>query len=126
VNASHPWGGSAKLAMTVSIGPKGHCGKRNAGAIVDGYVYASDKAEELTQIGKARMDILRLNRQIAHSMSEIGGAVFEHFDKKKEETITEDEKILASVDEIKGYRSGIKKLEKEIKKAKAAREVKTE
>jgi hypothetical protein len=95
-------------------------------AIVDGYVYASDKAEELTHVGKARVEILRLNRQIAHTMSEVGGMVFEHFDKHKEAAIIDDEAIVESVDKIKGYRSEIKKLEKEIKKAKAAREVKTE
>ena len=50
-------------------------------AIVDGYVYASDKAEELSQIGRAKVEILRVNRQIARTMSEIGGRAFDLIEK---------------------------------------------
>ena len=91
-------------------------------AIVDGYVHAADKAEELTAIGKAKVEILRLNRQIANSMSEIGGMAFDLFDKGEKTKIAKDEDILGAVEKIQAFRVEIQKWEAEIEKAKAERE----
>jgi hypothetical protein len=88
-------------------------------AIVDGYVYASDKAEEMTQIGRARVEIMKLNRQIARTMADIGGRVYELFDHGSEAEAGNDEDIRDAVDRIRGYRAEIRKWEKEIDKAKS-------
>ena len=94
-------------------------------AIVDGYVYAADKAEEVSQIGKARIEILSLNRKIARSMSEIGGRVFELVEQDEKASVTDDETIVEHIDRIRGCQSEIKRLEKEIETIKAERETKT-
>ena len=91
-------------------------------AIVDGYVYAADKAEELTQISRAKVEILRLNRQIARTMSEIGGRVFDMFEKDDQDTLPGDGEILAAVETIQRLRVEIKSWEEEIEKAKAERD----
>lgn len=95
-------------------------------AIVDSYVYASDKAEEITQIGRAKAEIFRLNRQIAHTMSEIGGKAFELFEAGEESAITTDPDVAEAVEKIRALRSDIEKWDAEIQKAKAEREKKAE
>jgi hypothetical protein len=90
-------------------------------AIVDGYVYASDKAEELTQISKAKIEILRLNRQIARTMSEIGGRAFDLFEKGEQDALPGDEDVRAAVEAIQKMRLDIQTWEKEIEQAKAER-----
>jgi len=94
-------------------------------AIVEGYVYAADKADELTQIGKTRVDILRVNRKIARVMSEIGGRVYEFFERGEQAAIPEDEGIQRSVESIAKLRVELEQLEKEIEKIKAERVGKT-
>ncbi len=91
-------------------------------AIVEGYVYASDKAEEVTQIGRAKVEILKLNRQIARLMGDMGGRVFEMFESGEADAIASDESIKESVDKIRGCRADITKWEQEIKAAKAERD----
>jgi hypothetical protein len=91
-------------------------------AIVEGYVYASDKAEEVTQIGRAKVEILKLNRQIARVMGDMGGRVFEMFESGEQTAIPSDESLEGSVEKIRGYQQEIAKWELEIEAAKAERE----
>ncbi len=91
-------------------------------AIVEGYVYASDKAEEMTQIGRAKVEILKLNRQIARVMGDMGGRVFEMFERGEQTAVPGDESLESSVAKIHAFRQDISKWEKEIQKAKAERE----
>jgi hypothetical protein len=91
-------------------------------AIIEGYVYASDKAEEMTQIGRAKVEIMKLNRQIARAMGDIGGRVFEMYEHNEQAEIPNDESIVRNVDRIRGLRQDIAKWEKEIAAAKAERE----
>jgi hypothetical protein len=95
-------------------------------AIVDSYVYAADKAEEITQIGRAKAEIFRLNRQIAHTMSEIGGRAFEFFEEGDESAFTSDEQVLTAVEKIRALRRDIERWDAEIAKAKAEREKRAE
>jgi len=95
-------------------------------AIVDSYVYAADKAEEITQIGRAKAEIFRLNRQIAHTMSEIGGRTFELFETGEEGTLATDGQIADAVERIRALRADIAKWEAEIEKAKVEREAKAD
>jgi len=91
-------------------------------AIVEGYVYASDKAEEVTQIGRAKVEILKLNRLIARVMGDMGGRVFEMFESGEQTAIPSDESLEGSVEKIRGYQQEIAKWELEIEAAKAERE----
>jgi hypothetical protein len=95
-------------------------------AIVDSYVYAADKAEEITQIGRAKAEIFRLNRQIAHTMSEIGGKAFELFEAGEEGSIPSDPEVAEAIEKIRALRSDIQRWDAEIEKAKVEREKKGE
>ncbi len=91
-------------------------------AIVDGYVYAADRAEELTQIGRAKMDILSTNRRIANAMSEVGSRVFELYDDGKANDILEDASILSVIEQIKDERKELERLRAEIAEIRETRE----
>ena len=91
-------------------------------AIVDGYVYASDKAEEMTHIGRAKVEILKQNRQMARLMGDIGGRVYDLFESGKEAEVAGDEAITKAVKEIKECQAEVKRWEFEIEKAKLERE----
>jgi hypothetical protein len=93
-------------------------------AIVDSYLYAADKAEEITQIGRAKAEIFRLNRQIAHTMSEIGGRAFELFESGDEGAIGSDGDVVKAIEKIRALRGDIEKWEAEIEAAKAERDKK--
>jgi hypothetical protein len=93
-------------------------------AIVDGYVYAADKAEELTQIGRARVEILRLNRAIARTMTRIGGRTFELYEIHEEDTLGSDEEIRNAIDRIRTLQQKIAEWEEEIERAKEERDEK--
>ena len=95
-------------------------------AIVDSYVYAADKAEEITQIGRAKAEIFRLNRQIAHTMSEIGGRAFELFEAGEASAISSDPDVATAIKKIRALRSDIQRWDAEIEKAKAERDKKAE
>jgi len=90
-------------------------------AILDGYVYAADKAEELTQIGRAKVEILRINRTIARTMSEIGGRVYDLHERGAKADIPDDETIAQAVKTIGALRLDVEKLEREIERIRAER-----
>jgi len=90
-------------------------------AILDGYVYAADKADELTQIGRAKVEILRVNRTIARTMSEIGGRVFDLFDAGREADIPDDPAIAKAVHSIRALKDELAKLEQDIERIRAER-----
>lgn len=90
-------------------------------AILDGYVYAADKADELTQIGRAKVEILRINRTIARTMSEIGGRVFDLFEAGSGADIPEDPTIAKAVQSIRGLNEDLKRCELEIERIRAER-----
>ncbi len=90
-------------------------------AILDGYVYAADKAEELTQIGRAKVEVLRLNRTIARTMSEIGGRVFDLFERGAQADIPNDDSIAQAVGRITALRTEVQKWEREIERIRTER-----
>jgi hypothetical protein len=90
-------------------------------AILDGYVYAADKADELTQIGRAKVEVLRTNRTIARTMSEMGGRVFDLYEAGREADIQQDESIRKTVESIRGLRAEVEKWEQEIERIRAER-----
>lgn len=90
-------------------------------AILDGYVYAADKAEELTQIGRAKVEVLRINRTIARTMGEIGGRVFDLFERGAQGDVPDDESIAQAVKKITALRIDVEKWEREIERVRAER-----
>ena len=76
-------------------------------SVIEGASYAAEKTEELTKLGKIKIEILNVKRKISGQFSELGGITYEAI---KAETV---EKELAS-DTVKALTETIKGLESEL------------
>lgn len=91
-------------------------------AIVEGYVYAADKADEMTLIGKAKLETLRANRKIAGALSALGDRTFELFGNAEQEAMAEDPEIIEGVRRIRALQEELRNWEKEIERIRAERD----
>ena len=62
---------------------------------------------------------MKLNRQIARTMGDIGGRVYDMYDRGEGDKTGNAQNIKDAVERIRGYRGEIQKWEKEIEKAKS-------
>lgn len=75
--------------------------------IKEGIATATEKTEELTKLGKAKIDILTVKHQISKQFTELGGIVYEASKENKEGEVLALPKTKAVV-------ASLKKLEKEL------------
>jgi len=75
-----------------------------------GFILAAERSEELTKIGKLKLNIMGTHRKIRQNFEELGGKVYELSKSGRRKTpITNDEEVLKLI-------KGIKRLEKELSK----------
>ena len=88
-------------------------------AVKDGYITAAGKTEELTKIGKTRLDIASLKRKMEKKFNQLGSTVYRRL---SDETASEEEKaekISTLVKEIQQLEQDIRENEKKIETIKA-------
>ena len=85
--------------------------------VVDGYNNISDKAEEVTKIGRIKIEIIAAKRDIEKLFVELGGRFYNNFDSKKNE-LFKDEEILKLIEKVKEKESELDVLKKKIEKVK--------
>jgi len=85
--------------------------------VVDGYNNISDKAEEVTKIGRIKIEIIATKRDIEKLFVELGGRFYNNFDSKKNE-LFKDEEILKLIEKVKEKESELDVLKKKIEKVK--------
>jgi len=88
-------------------------------AVKGGYITAAGKTEELTKIGKTRLDIASSKRKLDKKFNELGSTVYRQL---SDETTTEEEKssrINELVKEIRQLEQEIKENEQKIEAIKA-------
>jgi DNA helicase IV len=78
---------------------------------------AADKAEELTKLGKVKLDIFQINREIEKQFTKLGGTVYEKILEQKK-NIESDESVINSVEEIRNLEKKLRVKEEEYKKIK--------
>ena len=76
-------------------------------SVIEGASYAAEKTEELTKLGKAKIDILNTKRKISAKFSELGGITYEAI---KEKTVDKEIKS----DRVKSLIEALEKLESEL------------
>ena len=92
--------------------------KRVKKSIKEGATYAAEKTEELTKLGKAKVEILTVKHNISKSFTELGGLCYDFLKEDKAGDIAKSKEVKALV-------VSIKKLEKELDvKEKAYEEMK--
>ncbi|MFA4838209.1 MAG: hypothetical protein WC703_01865 [Candidatus Neomarinimicrobiota bacterium] len=78
---------------------------------------AADKAEELTKLGKVKLDIFQINREIEKQFTKLGGIVYDMVSEKKK-NIESGESVIASVEEIRNLEKRLREKEDYYKKIK--------
>lgn len=95
--------------------------------VKDGISVAAEKTEEYTKIGKIKVEILNINRNIDKAHTKLGQEVYTLMKSKSPGDISKNAKTLKLVSEIDKLKASLKAKEKEIKEVKkeAAAESKT-
>lgn len=88
-------------------------------ALKDGYITAAEKTEELTRIGKTKIDIASLKRQIDKKFNQLGGLTFQLVTGKKAIDIARHEEVQKLAQEITQLEKEIKDNERKIEEIKA-------
>ena len=80
-------------------------------SLEDGYKVTKDKTEELTKLGKLKIDILSTKHKISKSFTEIGGIVYEAAKEGKSADVLESPEVAYLVDTIKGLENDLEEKE---------------
>jgi len=87
----------------------------------DGYKNLSEKTGEMAQIGRLKIEIIALKRDIEKAFIELGGRVYHGLEEKHEDDILADLKIKKLVKAIKSLEIKLKTLEKKVEKVRVHR-----
>lgn len=90
-----------------------------AKTIREGVDTVVEKTEELTKIGRIKVDIINIKRNIDKNFSELGGKVYHLIVEEKKTQIAGDSEVKRIVDSIKILEKELKTKESEIEKIKA-------
>jgi hypothetical protein len=74
----------------------------------------SEKTGEITRIGRLKLEIVAVKRDIEKAFIEVGGRVFQSFEKKQTGSILSETEILDLIEGIRKKQSRLQDLEKEI------------
>jgi hypothetical protein len=82
--------------------------------VSDGFKNLSDKTGEMTKIGRLKIEIIAVKRDIEKAFIELGGRVYEKVEDKKDKDILPDQRIGDLIKVIKSLEARLKKLEEKI------------
>lgn len=85
--------------------------------IVDGYNNISEKAEEVTKIGRIKIEIIASKRDIEKLFVELGGRFYSNFN-SKEFDFLKDKDITDLISKVKEKEKKLESLKKRIEKIK--------
>ena len=74
-------------------------------SVMDGASFAAEKTEELTKLGKVKIEILNLKRKISNNFTELGGITYEALKSENVEEELKSEKVNALISTIKELES---------------------
>jgi hypothetical protein len=82
--------------------------------IRDGIELVVDKTEEYSKIGKIKVDIIGLNRNIEKRFSELGGRAYEILKENSRKSVGADEEVKRLVDELAEFEKSLDEKKNEI------------
>ena len=85
--------------------------------VVEGYNNIPEKAEEVTKIGRMKIEIIASKRDIEKLFVELGGRFYNNFDSKKND-LYKDKEISELIIKIKEKEMELKDLKEKIEKVK--------
>ena len=83
-------------------------------SISEGYQNLSEKTGEMTQIGRLKIEVIAIKRDIERAFIELGGRVYHKFEEKHQDDILSDIKIKKLVKDIKSLELRLQSLEDKI------------
>ncbi len=86
--------------------------------VKQGVSVAAEKTEEYTRIGKVKVDILSLKRNLDKNMNALGGQTYEFLTSKKQGSLAANAAVKKIVEKIGELKKSIAAKEKEIDKIK--------
>lgn len=86
--------------------------------IKDTVTYVSEKTEELTTIGRLKLDIAGINRKIDKKFNELGKNVYSKMEKEEGLVLDSDEEIKTIIDEVAAMEKEKMEKEKELEEVK--------
>ena len=80
-------------------------------SVTEGMTTAAEKTEELTRLGKAKLDVLAIKRRISKQFTELGGLAYEASKDKKPEEAFKSPEISVLIDTIAELEAGLARKE---------------
>ena len=80
-----------------------------------GMKIVSKKADELTRIGRLKLEIVAVKRDIEKGFIELGGRIYHKVDQEQKYDVKGDQEVMDLVTKIRGYEDRMEELEKKIK-----------
>ena len=90
--------------------------------IKEGITVVADKTDEYTKIGRLKVDILGIKRNIEKQFTELGGRVYHAIKVEKVKNSNEDDKVKELVSKISELEKKLNTKNKEIEKVKETKE----
>jgi hypothetical protein len=87
----------------------------------EGIKNLSDKTGEMTKIGRLKIEIIALKRDIEKAFIELGGRVYHQLEEKRESEVLYDQSIKKLVKDIKSFEAKLKTLEDKIQRVREHR-----
>jgi hypothetical protein len=87
-------------------------------SVKQGLTFAADKTEEYTKIGKVKLDVINLKRDIEKNFKEMGMEVFDLLGQAKKVNIADNAKVKELAETIVELRKALELKETEIEKIK--------
>jgi len=86
--------------------------------LIDGFQVASDITSEYTKIGRIKIDLLGVKKEIEEKMLELGGRIYDNFIRMNKNIISDDTQVMEIIDQIKKLEEELQRYENELKKIK--------
>jgi len=84
-----------------------------------GMKMVSKKADELTRIGRLKLEIVAVKRDIEKGFIELGGRLYHKIDQEQKYEIKEDSEVMGLITKIRGHEDRLEDLEDKIKEIQA-------
>ena len=92
----------------------------------NGFRNLSDKTDQMTKIGRLKIEILAVKRDIEKAFIELGGRVYHKVEEEEEKDIFPDQQINKLIKDIKSLENKLVSLEEKIQRVREHRLVKEE
>lgn len=86
--------------------------------LMDGIHTATDKTSEYTKIGRIKIDILGVKKEIEEKLLELGGRLYDLVAEESKYEIKNNKHIMQLIEQIKELENELKKYSEELKRIK--------